>query len=117
MGSPYLVEIIITDGNFKTVGFKSFMNCSHLKRLVFPLTNITIEDSAFEGCNRILCGGLFLHPNLTDRASTVGMPTMPLSPNCLNNFDALLRRPTCNHDKRKMRFGPFFSLILGKQRK
>lgn len=113
MGSMYLREVIISDGNFKRVGYLAFSGCESLKRLVFPGSLIEIFDDAFVGCENILCGGLFLPERLKMRAKEAGMGELPLSDGCLNNFDALLRKNTCNRDNNKFIMGLIFSLLIG----
>ena len=95
LGCEYLLEVIISDGKINRIGFEAFRDCVNLRRIVLPKSLQTIEKDAFLNCNNIVCGGLFLNPNLKKQAEDAGIQPLPLSDGCLNNYNAFVRKETC----------------------
>ena len=112
-GAKNLVEVIFSRGNLQRIGFQSFMDCVNLRRIVLPNSLKSIDDMAFENCNKIVCGGLTLNVSLKQQAKDAGIKELPLSDGCLNNFEALLRRKTCKINQRKKTGLIYFIIISG----
>ena len=87
------------------------MDCVNLRRIVLPNSLKSIDDMAFENCNKIVCGGLTLNVSLKQQAKDAGIKDLPLSDGCLNNFEALLRKRTCKISQRKKTELFYFTIL------
>ena len=95
-GATNLIEVIIATGEFKKVGLGAFQNCTKLRRIVLPDSLETLESESFSNTG-IVCGGLVLNESIANEfGNKAGFSVKALSKGCLNNFDALLVKPTCN---------------------
>ena len=88
-------EVIIPNGALTKIGFSAFMYCSNLRRIVFPDSLQIIDHDAFLNCNKLLCGGVIMKESLIPQAKEAGINEKVLSYGCINNYDALIRKPTC----------------------
>ena len=108
-----LWEVIIPTGSLTTIKYQAFKDCFNLRRIILPDSLITIEKDAFNNCNKILCGGLVMNVSLKDQATEAGISEKAVSDGCLNNFDALIRKNTCeNQNNYKIRYLSLFFVIL-----
>ena len=105
-------EVIMADGIVKTIGAYAFMDCINMHRIVTSKALEKINVDAFINCPKLLCGGVIMNPSLVSQAKDAGMSSSVLTPFCLNNYDALLRRPTCHKGNRFFYFKSFVPILL-----
>ena len=51
-----IVEVYFPNGNCKSIGYQSFINCTKLSRVILPESLQIIQNDAFSFCNNIKCG-------------------------------------------------------------
>ena len=74
------------------------MDCTNLRRIVTPNSLEFIDSQAFLHCNKLVCGGVIMNASLVSETNNSGINSRVLSNGCLNNYEALIRRPTCKHN-------------------
>ena len=90
-----LIQVMIPDNSVETISLGAFENCKNLVTINIPKCVHTIQQNAFEGCNKLSCGIVIENrtDDILDQLIKASIPRRALKP-CTNTACA---QTTSNH--------------------
>ena len=110
-----LQEVLFSEGNLKSIGYQSFMNCTRLSRVIFPTSLEIIQSKAFSLCDHLQCGCFEIPSNVRAKTSIkwdeIGVKSHLYGDYCLSKKCYISHiRVTCQSQNTHNQF--IYSLIM-----